>query len=265
MKKILECLLTFVIVFAVIFIIKLFIDDDNLYTKNKNVENDKKIELKENKELYFTSKNIELTLYTTSGYYFMYQEGNTNSGTFEILDNNIIFTQTKLYNDTCYNLSTYTYSKPIEIIDNKIYSITINDDKLYTTNKESLVNTKKILLYNDFECSKIEKKVVTNKSSSNKSKNNTSNNSVKDNNISTDEPLTWNIVSNYDSCAQTITKVYEDDEYDYYVPNPCIANLSYIEYSNGEKYTIIEALNKRKLTPNELIEKGVNIYKNPKN
>lgn len=273
MKKILECLLTFAIVFGVIFIVKLFIDKDNSkvnsYTKNKNVESDKKIDLKVDEELYFINGNTELTLYT-SGYYFMYEEGNVNSGTFEILDNSIIFTQTKLYNDTCYDLLTYVYSKPIEIIDNKIYSVTISDSKLYATNEESLVNTKNTLLYNNIECYNKEENVVINNSSNNTSNNNnsnsnTSNNNGKDNDKINNEPLTWKIVSNHGICSQNLTKVYENNKYEYYVADPCVADYTYVEYSNGEKYTIREALNNGKITIEDLVQQKFTITIKTKN
>ena len=78
--------------------------------------------------------------------------------------------------------------------------------------------------------------------------------------------LTWKvkIESKDETCIQVIQKVYEDEDYEYNVSTPCYASSVYIVYSNGEKYTMIEALNKKKVTPDELIEKGVSIFKNKK-
>ena len=78
--------------------------------------------------------------------------------------------------------------------------------------------------------------------------------------------LTWEveIESNNETCIQVIQKVYEDENYVYNVSNPCYADRVYVVYSDGKKYKMMEALSKGKVTPNELIAKGVSIFKDKK-
>ena len=74
----------------------------------------------------------------------------------------------------------------------------------------------------------------------------------------------WKIDKGQDEiCTQVVIKIYEDNEYQYTVPNGCVANYKVV-YSNGEKYTLNEALSKKKVTIDELISKGVNISKSIK-
>ena len=71
--------------------------------------------------------------------------------------------------------------------------------------------------------------------------------------------LSWNIVSNYEMCTQEVTKIYEDNNYEYYTPTPCDAKKTYVEYTNGQKYTIEEIVNLGKIPVEELISKGAKI------
>ena len=77
--------------------------------------------------------------------------------------------------------------------------------------------------------------------------------------------IKWEIEDNTGgTCTQQIYLIYEDSKYEYNVPNPCYANSVLVVYEDGKKETIKEALNNKKVTPDELIKKGVKIYKTKK-
>ncbi len=65
-------------------------------------------------------------------------------------------------------------------------------------------------------------------------------------------------------CAQTITTLYEDDNYYYKVSDSCKGTKIFVKFANGEKLTIQEALTSKKITADELISKGVSIMKESK-
>lgn len=76
--------------------------------------------------------------------------------------------------------------------------------------------------------------------------------------------ITWTIDKGEQGyCTQQMFKIYEDASYDYTVANNCIANYK-VAFSTGEKYSLNEALTKRKVTIDELINSGVEIYKTAK-
>ena len=82
----------------------------------------------------------------------------------------------------------------------------------------------------------------------------------------TNLPSTWEIVDETAgiTCTQVITAIYEDENYIYEVANPCIENNIYVLFPSGEKITIKEALNQKKVTVDELINKGISITKTAK-
>ena len=59
--------------------------------------------------------------------------------------------------------------------------------------------------------------------------------------------LKWELdkSSDNDMCAQAVVVIYEDNDYTYSVANSCIANYKVV-FTNGEKYTIGEALKNNK-------------------
>lgn len=85
--------------------------------------------------------------------------------------------------------------------------------------------------------------------------------------------LTHNIVNNKNSklqiidatyaCAQVIEQFYEDNEYTYSFP--CAkSNSVYVKFENGNKMLVIDALEAKKVTIKELVDAGLEVYKNKK-
>ena len=65
------------------------------------------------------------------------------------------------------------------------------------------------------------------------------------------------------SCSQTIERFYEDDEYIYSFP--CVKGSSrYVKYENGNKMLVVDALEEEKVTIDELIDAGLEVYKQEK-
>ena len=65
------------------------------------------------------------------------------------------------------------------------------------------------------------------------------------------------------ACAQTIEKFYEDDKYTYSFP--CVKSSSvYVKFDNGNKMLVVDALEADKVTIEELISAGLNVYKEKK-
>ncbi len=97
----------------------------------------------------------------------------------------------------------------------------------------------------------------------NNGENASDNKEEKENKNENTPKLTWQIVDETEgiSCAQYIVVIYEDEKYTYEVANPCIENNIYVQFSNGEKITIKEALKAKKVTVDELINKGIKISK----
>jgi len=65
------------------------------------------------------------------------------------------------------------------------------------------------------------------------------------------------------ACAQSIEKFYEDDKYTYSFP--CVKSTSvYVKLENGNKMLVIDALESKKVTINELLDAGLEVYKQEK-
>ena len=72
----------------------------------------------------------------------------------------------------------------------------------------------------------------------------------------------FNIIDDVESCASAIEEVYRDDKYVYTLS--CIKSESVIvEFDNGERYSLKEALNKKYVTPAQVINKGYPLGKKP--
>ena len=64
-------------------------------------------------------------------------------------------------------------------------------------------------------------------------------------------------------CAQSLEKFYEDDNYTYSFP--CIKSSSvFVKFPNGNKMLVIKALEEEKVTIDELIDAGLEVYKEKK-
>ena len=65
------------------------------------------------------------------------------------------------------------------------------------------------------------------------------------------------------TCPQTAEKFYEDDKYIYSFP--CVkSNSIYVKFENGNKMLIVDALEAKKVTIDELIKAGLKVYKEEK-
>ena len=65
------------------------------------------------------------------------------------------------------------------------------------------------------------------------------------------------------SCDQSSEKFYEDDKYIYSFP--CIQSKStYVKFENGNKMLVVDALEAKKVTIDELIDAGLKVYKKEK-
>lgn len=64
-------------------------------------------------------------------------------------------------------------------------------------------------------------------------------------------------------CAEALEKIYEDKEYTYYFP--CVKSSSvYVKFENGTKTLVVDALNEKQVTIDELIDAGLDIIKKEK-
>lgn len=65
------------------------------------------------------------------------------------------------------------------------------------------------------------------------------------------------------SCAQSLEKFYEDDNYVYYFP--CMQSTSvFVKFPNGNKLLVTKALEDNKVTIDELIKAGLKVYSKEK-
>lgn len=65
------------------------------------------------------------------------------------------------------------------------------------------------------------------------------------------------------SCAQIVQKFYEDDKYIYSFP--CAkSNSVYVKFKNGNKMLVVDALESKKVTIDELLDAGLQVYKESK-
>ena len=64
-------------------------------------------------------------------------------------------------------------------------------------------------------------------------------------------------------CTEVKEKFYEDDKYIYSFP--CIqSNFVYVKFENGNKMLVVDALTNEKVTIEELIDAGLEVYKEKK-
>lgn len=64
-------------------------------------------------------------------------------------------------------------------------------------------------------------------------------------------------------CNNSVEKFYEDNEYTYSFP--CVKSDSvYVKFENGNKMLVVDALEEKKVTIDELIAAGLDVYKNEK-
>lgn len=82
------------------------------------------------------------------------------------------------------------------------------------------------------------------------------------NNIMKNKSMLQIIDATY-SCSSSAEKFYEDDEYIYSFP--CVKSGSiYVKFENGNKMLIVTALEEEKVTIDELIDAGLEVYKQEK-
>ena len=62
------------------------------------------------------------------------------------------------------------------------------------------------------------------------------------------------------ACTAMITDIYEDENYIYSVPDECVAGYKVV-YSNGEQFSLSDALEKKKVTIDDLMQKDIKIYR----
>lgn len=92
----------------------------------------------------------------------MYQNGNINSGTFKIIDDNIIFEKTRNHSNKCYNEvdpESITYTVTFDS-KKKLSNINIGDEVLDIVGNDSIINAKKVL---NIDCSTRIKKIENEK------------------------------------------------------------------------------------------------------
>ena len=83
---------------------------------------------------------------------------------------------------------------------------------------------------------------------------------IKNNNL---EKNKIEIIDATYSCNKSKEKFYEDDKYIYYFP--CVQSTSvFVKFSNGNKLLVTKALEDEKITIDELIKAGLNVYKEDK-
>ena len=332
MKSIFQCLVVFAVVFAVVFVCNLFINNGevkNVAQASKKNDANEQVEYKVNNNLYFKNGEVELTLYKDNTY-FLYEKYTSSEGSFKIVGEEIVLTQKKLYVNACYEMVSATnIYKVVFNTKNEITNVIINGTSLNSTKLDELKNTKEVLLNNNVDCSikttttketvtttttttdktnKDTKTTTTTTTTNNTSKKeetsnndgisinitntntvivngkqvvsetNNSSNSNSTNVVVTEEKkdekkeeekpakLTWKLEDNTKgaTCAQVITKIYEDSKYDYSTSNSCYGDKVYVVFSNNTKYTIKEALKQGKVTVDELIKAGAKILKTEK-
>lgn len=71
------------------------------------------------------------------------------------------------------------------------------------------------------------------------------------------------IDATYPPCSSSYEKFYEDNGYNYYFT--CSKSDSvFVKFSNGNKMLVTNALKENKVTINELIDAGLDVYKEKK-
>ena len=188
LKSVIKSLIVFAVVFVIIFVCIIFVDKDKSKTTKNNSLNSKN-EYVINDNLYFTDSVNELVLYKDNTY-IMYTKDNINAGSYKIEANVITLTQTKKYNSSCYELKDNIYKETVTFNDkNELTNVTLNGKVLNSANITELVNTKKILLENNIDCSSKTSDVTiidnTPKNDTNNNTNKTNNNNNTNNNTKT--------------------------------------------------------------------------------
>ena len=64
---------------------------------------------------------------------------------------------------------------------------------------------------------------------------------------------------------QSLDIFYNDGKYVYSFANPCAADKIYIVFSNGKIYSVKDVIKNDKVNVEELIKKGIKIYKSENN
>ena len=189
LKAVIKSLIAFVVVFVIVFVCIIFIDKNkNETTKNNSLNSNNEYTLNDN--LYFTDSVNELVLYKDNTY-IMYTKDNINAGSYKIEANVITLTQAKKYNSSCYELKDSIYKETVTFNDkNELINVTLNGKVLNLSNITELVNTKKILLENNIDCSSKTNDVIiidnTPKNNTNDTNNtNKTNNKTNNNNNNT--------------------------------------------------------------------------------
>lgn len=122
MKKIVRFLIVLLLVLIIILICILFMKKNN-----------KKIEFKIENDIYFSNNDIEIVLYKDNSYYY-FNKNDITYGTYELINNQITFNETRKYNNVCYDSSSNNFigilkgKKNIESIsiDNILINVTDN-------------------------------------------------------------------------------------------------------------------------------------------
>jgi len=68
------------------------------------------------------------------------------------------------------------------------------------------------------------------------------------------------IVDETEICADALEEIYNDELYVYYLPCIKSGNI-YLKYNSGDKIYLRDALEQKQVTIEELIEKGLKVYK----
>ena len=68
------------------------------------------------------------------------------------------------------------------------------------------------------------------------------------------------IIDNTEICAEALEEIYRDDNYKYSLPCIKSDNIT-IQFKDGKEYKLKEVLDNNILTIDELINKGLKVYK----
>ena len=73
----------------------------------------------------------------------------------------------------------------------------------------------------------------------------------------------YEIINENDTCHEGEELIYEDDNYSYYLP--CLSSYKiYLQWTDGDKDLIKNAINNKKVTIESLIEHGLEVVKHEK-
>lgn len=215
MKKVIQCLIIFAIVFVVVFLADTVINKsetkNKTYSKNKEFVNIKD-EYKVLNNLYFANDGMELSLYKDKTY-ILYQKNDIQGGSYKIADNKLYLEQDKKYTNDCYDLVKADYTYLVEMNNkNEIINVVISGNKLSIASLDSLTNIKDILLNKNIAC-----EIKTAKSDETKNEINTTNTitNTKENNsvtVETKEEVEVTTDSNIDINIENTNEVIINGE-----------------------------------------------------